>query len=109
MLVLGPQIFSLFSKRLAMMFALTGLLTFAQHGFAETETPASTSLDTGFHQMYNLDFAGAHTTFEAWKELHPEDPLGAASNAAAYLFGEFERMHILEFESFTESGKLEGT
>jgi hypothetical protein len=90
-----------------MMFAMTGLLIFAQHGFAESETPASPSLDTGFHQMYNLDFAGAHATFEAWKELHPEDPLGAASNAAVYLFAEFERMHILNINLFTDDDKLE--
>lgn len=107
MLVLGRQLFSLFSKRSAMMFAMTGLLIFAQHAFAETETPASTSLETGFRQMYNLDFAAAHTTFQAWKELHPEDPLGAASNAAVYLFAEFERLQILNINLFTDDDKLE--
>ena len=65
------------------------------------------SLDTGFHQMYDLDFAAAHKTFEAWETLHPDDPLGAASNAAAYLFAEFERLHVLEFDRFTESRRLE--
>jgi len=57
--------------------------------------------------MYNLDFAGAHKTFENWEAKHPEDPLGPASNAAAYLFGEFERLHILEFDVFTEDRKLD--
>ena len=57
--------------------------------------------------MYNLDFPAAHKTFETWQELHPRDPLGAASNAAAYLFGEFERLHILEFDLFTEKQPLE--
>jgi hypothetical protein len=65
------------------------------------------SLDAGFRQMYNLDFAAAHKTFETWELLHPEDPLGAASNAAAYLFAEFERLHILEFDLFTDSRGLE--
>jgi hypothetical protein len=57
--------------------------------------------------MYNLDFAAAHTTFEAWKGLHPEDPLGAASNAAVYLFAEFERLQVLNINLFTDDEKLE--
>ena len=57
--------------------------------------------------MYNLEFAAAHKTFEAWQELHPDDPLGAASNAAAYLFTEFDRMHVLELSLFTDYRRLE--
>ena len=49
--------------------------------------PDPVSLETGFRQMYNLDFDGAHQTFATWEGAHPEDPLGPASNAAAYLFG----------------------
>jgi hypothetical protein len=64
------------------------------------------SLDAGFHDMYSLDFAAAHKTFETWQELHPEDPLGPAANAAAYLFAEFERLHILELDLFTDKKKL---
>ena len=71
----------------------------------QAESPET--IDKGFHQMYNLDFTGAHKTFENWEATHPEDPLGAASNAAAYLFGEFERLHILEFDIFTEDRKLD--
>jgi len=51
--------------------------------------------------MYNLDFDGAHQTFAAWERSHPDDPLGPVSNAAAYLFAEFDRLHILESELFT--------
>jgi len=57
--------------------------------------------------MYNLDFAGAHQTFLSWEHEHPEDPLGPVSNAAAYLFAEFDRMHILESELFIENTKFE--
>src|SRR5262245_21457858 len=64
-------------------------------------------LETGFRQMYNLDFPAAHKTFEAWEQLHPKDPLGAACNAAVYLFAEFERLHILELELFTDSQRLD--
>ena len=65
------------------------------------------SLETGFRQMYNLDFPGAHKTFETWQKLHPKDPLGAASNAAVYLFAEFERLHILDLELFADSQRLD--
>ena len=57
--------------------------------------------------MYNLDFAGAHQTFARWEEAHPDDPLGPVSNAAAYLFAEFNRLKILEFDLFTENEKFE--
>jgi hypothetical protein len=52
--------------------------------------------------MYNIDFAGAHDTFQSWQQLHPDDPLGPAANAAAYLFSEFDHLRILEFRLFTE-------
>jgi hypothetical protein len=78
-----------------------------QLGSAATPTPTSISLEAGFHQMYNLDFSAAHKTFEEWEGLHPDDPLGAASNAAAYLFAEFDRLHILEFDLFTDNRRIE--
>ncbi len=56
--------------------------------------------------MYNLDFSGAHNTFESWKQTHPEDPMGPVSNAAAFLFSEFERLHILETELFVDNSKF---
>jgi hypothetical protein len=84
---------------------LIGLCVFLQSGLG-VGTSNPSSLDTGFHQMYNLDFRAAHRTFEAWQLLHPDDPLGPASNAAAYLFAEFERLGILEFELFTDKRRL---
>jgi hypothetical protein len=85
-----------------------GLLFFVRCGYAATPAPAPDSLEAGFHHMYNLDFQAAHRTFEAWQQLHPNDPLGAASNAAAYLFDEFERLHVLELDLFTDNHRLEG-
>jgi hypothetical protein len=87
--------------------ALLGLLMTLQCSYAATSANEPVSLDSGFHQMYNLDFAAAHKTFETFQELHPNDPLGAASNAAAYLFSEFERLHILELDLFTDNQRLE--
>jgi hypothetical protein len=58
------------------------------------------SLEQGYRDMYELDFAQAHAVFQAWESLHPEDPMGPASDAAAYLFSEFDRLHILQSEFF---------
>ncbi len=51
--------------------------------------------------MYNLQFAQAHVTFGEFRALHPEDPMGPTADAAAYLFSEFDRLHILQSEFFT--------
>jgi hypothetical protein len=65
------------------------------------------SLDDGFRLMYNMDFAAAHKAFESWEAAYPEDPIGAASNAAAYLFSEFERLRILDIDLFVDNHRLE--
>jgi len=59
-----------------------------------------TLLDRGYAEMYNLQFAEAHRTFGEWEKLHPQDPLGPVSDAAAWLFLEFDRLHILQSEFF---------
>ncbi len=67
---------------------------------------ASPSIDPviqrGYRQMYDLNFDSAHKTFSEWERAHPADPLGPVSNAAAYLFAEFDRLKILQSEFFTE-------
>jgi hypothetical protein len=60
------------------------------------------AVESGYRQMYNLDFDEAHKTFAAWEKDHPNDPLGPVSNAAAYLFAEFDRLKILHSEFFVE-------
>lgn len=59
-------------------------------------------LYSGWLKMYNLQFEQAHQTFNSWKENHPEDPFGPASNAAAYLFSELARLGALEGELFVD-------
>jgi hypothetical protein len=70
------------------------------------DTVSSASLDAGYRQMYDLDFDAAHQTFAMWERVHPQDPMGPVSNAAAYLFAEFERMHILESQLFVDDAKF---
>ena len=66
----------------------------------------ATALDDGYRQMYNLQFEQAHQTFREWQRTHPSDPMGPVSDAAAYLFSEFERLHILQSEFFSEDSNF---
>ena len=68
---------------------------------AATPVVQPTLLDQGYRQLYDLQFADAHNTFHEWEREHPTDPVGPASDAAAYLFSEFDRLHILQSEFFT--------
>ena len=61
-----------------------------------------TLLDEGYAAMYNLDFATAHRDFQNWERAHPADPMGPVSDAAAHLFSEFDRLHVLESEFFID-------
>jgi hypothetical protein len=65
---------------------------------------ASSVLDQGFSGLYNLDFAGAQRDFAEWQQLHPEDPVGPVSEAAGFLFSEFNRLGVLEAQ-FYENDK----
>lgn len=65
------------------------------------------NLERGYQSMYNLDFTGAHDVFHGYQEAHPEDPMGYVSNAAAYLFAEFDRLHVLQADLFTDDQKFE--
>lgn len=57
-------------------------------------------LDRGFTGLYNLDFAGAQKDFAAWETLHPDDPMGPVSEAAGFLFAEFNRLGVLEAQFY---------
>jgi hypothetical protein len=82
------------------------LLAAARAMGADPPAVPPAALDAGYRQMYNLDFDGAHTIFRAWESSHPDDPVGPVSNAAAYLFAEFNRLHILESELFTDNERF---
>jgi hypothetical protein len=92
-----------------LQFAVLLLLSaaFAGKSFAVEPLQNDTPLDLGYRQMYNLDFAGAHRTFTDWQRSHAYDPMGFVSDAAAYLFSEFDRLHVLESELFTDNKKFE--
>jgi hypothetical protein len=72
-----------------------------------SDTPSSTSpVDVGYRDMYDLQFDDAHKAFQEWERSHPEDPFGPTSEAAAYLFSEFDRLGILQSEFFVDDGEF---
>jgi hypothetical protein len=68
-----------------------------------SSVPAQPGLDLGYRQMYNLQFGEAHATFTQWERSYPDDPMGPVSEAAAYLFSEFDRLRILQSEFFVDN------
>ena len=75
---------------------------------SESHQALCSGLAAGYCQMYNLQFPAAHEVFAVWQRLHPQDPMGPVSDAAAYLFAEFDRLHILEAEFFTNDKNFQG-
>jgi len=69
--------------------------------------PSQTSLDAGFRLMYNLDFAQAHQVFASWQQQHPLDPMGPVSDAAGFLFSEFNRLGVLEAQFYQDDHAFE--
>ena len=67
---------------------------------------SATQLDDGYRYMYDLRFADAHRLFQQWQQIHPDDPMGPVSEAAAYLFSEFDRLRILQSELFVDNTSL---
>jgi hypothetical protein len=66
----------------------------------------ATPLDDAYRSMYNLDFAKAHQILRQYESTNPGDSMGPVSDAAAYLFAEFDRLKILESEFFTQDGSF---
>jgi hypothetical protein len=90
-------------KWVAVVLSAVVLLLTVQAEDAPNSLP-STYLDHGFWGLYNLDFAGAQRDFGAWEKQHPDDPVGPVSEAAGFLFSEFNRLGVLESQ-FYENDK----
>src|SRR5437879_13100976 len=69
---------------------------------------AASPLDRGFTGLYNLDFSGAQEDFSTWQRLHPDDPMGPVSEAAGFLFSEFNRLGVLEAQFYENDDAFSG-
>ncbi len=88
-------------------FLSLALLLGALSCLALPAVASTPGLDRGFRQMYDLDFTGAHATFHQYQQANVADPMGYVSDAAAYLFSEFERLHVLESDLFIDDSNFE--
>ena len=80
----------------------------AAFGQGPIEALRVSELEAGFHLLYELKLAEAHKQFEAWQKSHPQDPLGSAFDAAAYLFEECSRQGVLTSEFFLDDKRFLG-
>ncbi|WP_213804805.1 hypothetical protein [Granulicella sp. dw_53] len=100
------RIFGIFRVRTILGVVLFfGMSSFAAWGGSVPLT--GTVLNEGYYDLYNLAFPAAHAKFQSWMNQHPDDPLGPASDAAAYLFSEFDRLGVLDIELFSDDSRFE--
>ncbi len=91
----------------ALLFALLLLLLVTPALNAVNAPLTGTPLNDGYYALYNLNFDAAHSYFQQWMTAHPEDPLGPASDAAAFIFTEFDRLGVLDIELFSDDNRFE--
>jgi hypothetical protein len=70
--------------------------------------PSTGVLETGFHDLYKLDFRGARAEFVSYQMMKPDDPLGKAAEAASYLYEEFDAKGVFTSAFFLNDSKLLG-
>lgn len=65
-------------------------------------------LDAAFHAMYELRFDAARDRILAYRNAHPEDPLGPAAEAASHLFEELHQQGVLTSAFFLDDERFLG-
>jgi hypothetical protein len=94
-------------SKVAILLVITGSLLSALAGSAPiARAVPERELYAGWLKMYDLQFDDAHRSFAAWKQSYPDDSLGPASDAAAYLFSELARLGALESELFVDDSRF---
>ncbi len=78
-------------------------LTSGSVSSAKVDSPL---LDSGFSDLYELDFADARAEFLTYQRQHPGDPIGKAAEAASYLYQEFDAKGIFTSNFFLNDDEL---
>jgi hypothetical protein len=94
-------------NRQPLIYLLVFLLLLLPQAVPAATPLGNSPLDAGYHDMYNLQFLAAHLKFRQWIHDHPEDPMGPVSDAAAWLFGEFDRLHIIDVQLFANQDRFD--
>jgi hypothetical protein len=71
----------------------------------EADAPAS-MLESGFRNLYELDFQSGRDKFIEYQKTHPEDPMGKAAEAASYLFEQLNEKGVLTSNFFLNDSKF---
>jgi len=82
------------------------LMTSSSATWATDSSLKSDEVYSAWLQMYDLKFDEAHRQLARWQEAHPDDSLGPASDAAAYLFSELTRLGSLESALFVDDNRF---
>jgi hypothetical protein len=61
---------------------------------------ADPEIEDGFRAMYNLEFVQAEREFAAFERQHADNPIGPVAEAADLLFGEFQRLGVLQSQFY---------
>jgi tetratricopeptide (TPR) repeat protein len=70
--------------------------------------PGEQQLETAFHRMYELRFDDARGEIASYRHDHPNDALGAAAEAASYLFEQFNGQGVLTSAFFLDDDRFLG-
>lgn len=70
--------------------------------------PSAQLLESGYRNLYELNFDAGRKDFQAYQKMRPDDPLGKASEAASYLFEQFNAKGVLTSEFFLNDDKFLG-
>jgi hypothetical protein len=73
---------------------------------ALAQNPDPPLLDTGFRHLYELKFDTARNEFAAYQRAYPDDALGKATEAASYLFEEFNAKGVFTSAFFLNDKRL---
>lgn len=65
-------------------------------------------LDSGFSDLYRLDFQAAREKFLTYQQMEPADPMGKAAEAASYLYEEFNEKGVFSSAFFLNDDKFLG-
>ena len=105
----------LFAAGLAAATAMVPTMAIAQSQAASKAAtpvmeadPSAQLLENGYRHLYELNFDAGRKDFLAYQKMRPEDPLGKASEAASYLFEQFNTKGVLTSEFFLSDDKFLG-
>lgn len=83
-------------------------LTAAIQAATPAPAPGDPQLETAFHRMYELRFDEARGEIDSYRHANPNDPLGAAAEAASYLFEQFHHQGVLTSAFFLDDDRFLG-